>query len=221
MADSNTLAAAAVKLAAAPGATVATLLKGLASVDAQGAKAPVTLPKAVVVTAEQRTALALLAEQTGKVEWPTERRELTEAEQAQFTELLESVKTVKALISDLEQKALRPALFNDLDRRLEAEGVAGPDTPRDKSGFYLVEAQGKGFKRSYTAGTPSADVDVLQGLVAEGLLDQADFLAVTRQTRVIDEAKFLRFVAKKPEKLGVLRRAVRYVRSASVSLKLG
>lgn len=215
----QSLTAIAAQLATAPGATIGSFLKGLAAVDSSATKPVVTLPKEVAVSGDQRAALAELADAISTVAWPTSRRVLADDEQTELAEVLEKVKAAKAVVADAEAQ-LRVALFNHLDVTAEQFGAVGPDTPRDKSGFYLVAGEGKGFKREYRSGTPTADVETLQALVGEGLLDHTDFLKITRPTRVIDESKFLAFVAKRPEKLSVLRRAVKFARSASVSLKL-
>jgi hypothetical protein len=214
------LVANAAKLATAPGATISSFLRGLASIDAAGVKPAVTLPKEVAVTNEHRVALSRLADEVAKVDWPSERRQLTEAEEAQLAELLEIVKTAQGVVDDAKD-SLRTALFNHLDVQAEASGAVNSFTPRDGKGFYLLPGEGKGFKREFRSGTPSADADKLAELVAEGALDKRDYLAATRATRVVDEGGFLKLVARKPHLLPLLRRAVRYTRSGSVSLKLG
>lgn len=214
------LAATAAKLAAAPGATLSTFLTGLAAADATGAQPVVTVPAEVVVTDEHRVALSRLADLVTKLDLPKTRRPLTETELAQAAEVLATVAAISGLVDKLKTDALRPALFNHLDTQAEKDGIVGPSTPRDKSGFYLISGAGPGFAREYRSGTPSASAEELAKLVAENMIERKDYLRVTKPVREIDEVEFLRLIGRKPQLLPVLRRAIKYVRSASVSLKV-
>lgn len=219
MANQPSLPARVLALIETPGATISTFLKGLAAIDAEGAKPAVTLPKAVAVTVEQQLALSRLALLVSTIEWPTERRALSVDEEKQLGDVLEAVKAVKGLVGEAET-SLRIALFNHADQVLEGQSAIDPSTPRDAKGFALVPFEGRGWKRTVNAGTPAADAEVLREMDANGEIEHADFLAATRPTRVIDEGGLLKLIARKPHLLGKLRRAIKYTRRASVSLTL-
>lgn len=219
MANQPHLPARVLELIRTPGATVSTFLKGLAAIDAEGTEPAVTLPKAVTVTAEQQLALSRLALLVSTVEWPTARRALATDEEKNLGDVLEAVKAVKGLVSEAEA-SLRVALFNHADVVLEKRKTIDESTPRDGKGFALVPYEGEGWKRTVTAGTPAADAEVLREMDANGEIDHADYLAATRPTRVIDEGGLLKLIARKPQLLGKLRRAIKYTRRASVSLTL-
>jgi hypothetical protein len=102
----------------------------------------------------------------------------------------------------------------------ELDGTADESTPRDGKGFYLLAATRPGYAREVRSGTPSADAQELAQLDVEGAISHEDYLAATKQVRVVSEEGFLRLVARKPHLLPALRRAVRLSRAASVSLKL-
>jgi len=208
----------AVKLATAPGATIATFLAGLArGAVAQQEIPKVALPKPVKVTADQRLALAELAELAGKIDWPIGRRALGDDERDQFGEFLTKVKIVKKFVDDSEG-ALRATLFNDFDVRAERDGRVDENTPRDVHGHYLIPDVGPGYAREPKAGTPTTDTDALRDLVEKGELEHSDFVAATVATRIIEQGRFLRLIGKKPHLLSTLSRGIRYARAASASL---
>jgi hypothetical protein len=213
-----TLSDTAVRLATAPGATISSFLAGLAQGGAVAKETPkVALPKQVNVTADQRLALAELAELAGKIGWPTEHRALSDGERDQLGTFLTKVKIVKKLVADSEA-ALRTTLFNDFDVRAEIAGRVDDTTPRDDNGHYLIPDVGPGYAREPKAGTPTTDTDVLRDLVEKGDLEHSDFVAATVATRVIEQGRFLRLIGKKPHLLSTLSRGIRYARAASASL---
>lgn len=217
---STDLVATGGKLAAIPGQTIRGFLAGLSKADAKATERPEpVLPAPVVVTDDQRKALDALADATAALKWPTKRRALSAAEQTALVEYLVTVKEVDKLVTQAKE-SLRTALFNDLDVAAEQDGTADASTPRDGKGFYLLDATRPGYAREVRSGTPSADAQELAQLDVEGLIEHEDYLAATKQVRVVSEVGFLRLVARKPHLLPVLRRAVKLSRAASVSLKI-
>lgn len=219
MTNPTTLVGAAVRLATAPGATISTFLRGLTTVETAGTARQVTLAKKIEVTEADRETLATLGDALSELVFPDVRRELSPAEEKELAAVLDQVKVAQAVIKSATEN-VRTVLFNHLDVKAEREGKVGVDTPTDSKGFYLVGGEGQGYKREFRSGTPTADVDELAALEAEGLISHRDFLKMTKTVRVVDEAAFLGYVAKNPEKLSLLRRAVKMARAASVSLKL-
>jgi hypothetical protein len=218
MTSSAALVGAAVRLASAKGATISTFLKGLSAVESAGTDRPVTLAKKIDVTEAQKETLATLGDALAELSFPDVRRELSPAEEKELAAVLDQVKVAAAVVKDATDN-VRIALFNHLDAKAEREGKVSADTPVDAKGFYLVAGEGPGYKRQVSSGTPAADVEELAALEAEGLITHREYLKMTKTVRVVDDGGFLAFVAKNPERLSALRRAVKMVRAASVSLK--
>jgi hypothetical protein len=204
-------------LAAKPGQTIKDFLAGLAKISEQKKFEPV-LPSSVTVSEAERAALASYAEKVGKIEWPDARRELTDEERVSLEAIVAETKLLKGLIRRTEEN-LRGALFNDADVRVEKAGEVTDETLRDGKGFYLHAAAGKGWRRTVTAPTAALDAEELLVLDRSGQIEHADYLAATRQVRVIDEAGFLGLVKRKPHLLPILRRAIVNARAGSVSFR--
>jgi hypothetical protein len=220
MTSANALVASAAKLAGAPGATIKSFLTGLASLDAAQVTSDVVIPKAPMLTGDVEDALAALPSALAAVQLPDTRRALTEAEEKSIADLLRVVKTINSTTKAILEDGLRPALFNHADVLQESARQVDGNTPKDGNGFYLTPAKGVGWKRTVRSGTLAADAEKLAELDALGEIEHADYLAATRPTRVIDEAGFLKLVARKPGLLPKLRQAVKFSRGSSVSLTL-
>jgi hypothetical protein len=196
---------------------VADLLTTLAPVSARTQR-PAKLPVPAAIKDEERRALARLPEVFGRVV-PTERRMLTPAEGDALVEEKGVLDTIKKMV-ETRMASIRTAVFNHLD--VEAERVDGfdPETaPYDKDGHYVLpgtltvttEASST-FKRETRGSAPSigeADLKALADDPDHPEFTHADYLAMTEQTRVFDEHRFMLHLKKRPELLGAIRAAAK------------
>lgn len=162
------------------------------------------LPKKVTVSPTDVVTLSRFATLAESAEWPTERRELTELEKNSLLHLLVAEKTLKALVERVE-KSLKPAIFNHLDVQAERTGAANQATPRHKDGYYILDGEvtieGLGYKatRETRAGTVSLTAEDLAQLENEGTITHDEFLKLTRQVRVVEEAHLMAQLADNPD----------------------
>jgi hypothetical protein len=198
------------------------------------------VPKPVAVSPPQVDALEGLVEKLDSAKWPTVRRALRRSEvedlNALFADLSEAEKLLKAV-----REAARTAALNHRDVVAEDKGLVSTDTPTDKDGHYLVKhpeldglfdihSQSEVITTKVTPPSVSvsaesvfAHVDDDHAFTGEGAqvaLTRGDYLAVTDQVRVVNEAKLLRRVADKPELAPLLAQtAVR--KGGSLAITLG
>ncbi len=176
------------------------------------------------ITAEQRKALERVVEVFGKVV-PTERRVLTVPEVGQ---LIEERMTLDA-ITDLAEKrkeGIRTTVCNHLDLELEAEATkSGAELPhRDDKGHYVANGkarnpdQPKQFSRETRGSSPTLDPEALRLLADDAGLQaklaeagitftHADYLAMTRPVRVVDEAQVMLHLRKNPHLVHAIKLA--------------
>lgn len=200
-------------LAALDGGSVSfsDLLRTVAVRENVTASIPVDLPKQIVVTAAQSAALANAERIVNSGVTPVERRRLSQEELASLMEERETLDAISKMIED-RREAQRAAIFNHFDVEAEATGMVGE---RDKKGHLLEKAEavvasaGKKFTREVRRSAPSLDADALAALVddAESDFSHDDFLACTTQVRVLDEAKVLMHLRKRPEVINALAKA--------------
>lgn len=184
-------------------------------------------PKGVAPTDEQRVALRRLASMLDGYEWPKSRRELTVAEKAALTELVQTVKDAKSLV-DKAEKQLREVVLNHGDVAAERTGKVTADTPRDKGGHYLIaDEHGLSLKdravkvwRKLT----SPRMVILPGDVADqvtnGNLSKAEAKQVIKMVPVFDEDGMLALIAQKPALAEVFAGIARKT-GGSVAMTLG
>lgn len=184
-------------------------------------------PKAVTATDDQRVALRRLSDMLDGYEWPKSRRELTAAEKAAVTELVQTVKDAKSLVEKAEAQ-LREVVLNHGDVLAERTGAASVDTPRDKKGHYLIgDEHGLSVKdravkvwRKLT----SPRTVILPGDVADqvtaGNLSKAEAKRVIRMVPVFDEDGMLALIAQKPNLAEVFASIARKT-GGSVAMTLG
>lgn len=172
-----------------------------------------TRPTPSIITDEERDALARLPELFGQV-CPTAPAPLTTDE----ADALLAERTLLATVEKLAKTRkddIRAIVSNALDAVLTESGDADDDTPRDTHGWFLVPGEVAGasngrFVRTVRRGSASVDLDRLRELADDPdceLLDHDDWLALTRQTRVFDEAKAALVLRDKPELLRALAEA--------------
>lgn len=177
--------------------------------------APANVPLPAKITEKQKKALERLTEVYGKVV-PTERRALqpTEIEALghERETLDEIAKMAKARIENI-----RTTVYNHLDVEVEAEDalwVSDAEAPlRDDKGFYIRSGEvttpdldGR-FTREEREGSPTVTVEGLQAAKEAGFLSHAEFLACTRQVRLVDENGIIDAIRKNPAVLRALAQA--------------
>lgn len=157
----------------------------------------------------------------------TERRELTDSELYDLFAEDETLNTVAKQL-DLRIKDLREIVRVHLDVRAEEQGraVARPHvgveaTAREPKGHYLlaspqnaetVEIPGtdKVYSAEFKRGTVTIDADELLRLYDDGEITREEYLAFTRETRVLDENKAGDFINKNPERgMEILKKITR------------
>lgn len=198
------------------GVSVAEVVRSLQLAEREEPQAPVSkLPVAVVPNEDQHAALENLAAMLAETHWPQSRRALRVSEKPHFLRLLRVTKTLKRLVEGLERQALRPTWFNHFDCMAEHTGIASEDTPRNGDGWYLLADADNGIvhgeptkaTRELRRGQATITVEDLQELEKDGEITHQDFLALTKQTRVIDEERFLTTLAQRPHLLPAIQQA--------------
>lgn len=201
-------------LAAVEGGTLAftDLLRTVSKREDDTATLPVDLPKSVVATSEQLTALASLPSTVAVAVTPTERRRLEADELVALMDERGLLDAVAKLIED-RKEAQRAALFNHFDVEAESTGQTGE---RDKKGHLLAKAEvvvpgsGKKFTREVRSGSPTLTAEALEAVAQDDSVagfDHDDYIACTTQVRVVDEAKVLLHLRKKPSIITALAAA--------------
>jgi hypothetical protein len=192
--------------------------------------APSQVPLSRVITATQQVAIDSLPEVFGKVV-PTERRELEVKEIPLLMQERLTLDQVSKMANERIED-IKVIVHNHLDSEVEQEFQSQEEqdsAPRDAKGYYVHPGKvpdlesGKAFTREVREASPSLDAEALKALVDDGDLDHDQYLSMTTQTRVLDEAKVLLAVRKHPELVKALAMATRpggkttaiYVRNAS------
>lgn len=208
--------------------THATSLKEVAAaLDVHVAPAPVytnsaAWPEALVLTAEQRAALDAVPAVFGVVH-PDAPKILTDDE---IVALYEERETVREALEPLKgrDEVIKEIMRHHMDLVAEQSNIAVPKdivrngqviaeaTPRDANGHYILASKGnpeqarvpgtnQAFVRQYREGGVSfalAAEDLL-AMYEEGRITREQYLSMTRETRVFDEAKTMEAVRKDPE----------------------
>lgn len=187
--------------------TLETVLARVASRKvAAEAEVPHKTPKVIPVSPEQQKALQHVTRDLKATNLPADRRALTEEEQRELAVLGRDVKRSEKILSVAVQ-ALKTAVFNHFDVRLEEDNDP-EDLPVDqKTGHYLVagelgvESEGLRFIRQLSPSAPDITADNLLDLYEDGFLTRQEYLKATRQTRVVDEDGLMDVIRARPEVL--------------------
>jgi hypothetical protein len=215
-----------------PDTTLETLAAQVAS-DLQRVPAPEAppfpkLPKHVELTDEVKRALKRLPDMFNSVE-PETRRPLAQAELDLLTLEQSVISTIGAALI-ARQEAIKETIRNHMDADAEAKGLAVPAdktdpatgtvivaaTPRDQNGHYLLAGPKEPYQvqsgpvlwsQERSAPTPKASDGELQNAFRDGSVTREEYLAVSREVRVLDQEKTRAFIRKAPERgLALLRR---------------
>lgn len=176
-------------------------------------EAPVGKP--LVLTDTETKALAVFAKQVGSLTVPGTRRSMTTAELTNATSFLATSKVVAKVAKRALEDTLRPAFMTHFDLAAERAGKVTEETRRDKDGYYVladtesakVEGEKHYAARSASEGSVSISEAKLKALVEAGKLTHAQYLAVTKPVRVIDEDAVLKAAQKNPELVAVFAEA--------------
>jgi hypothetical protein len=183
---------------------------------------PAKVPTITTISDAQKAALALLPAIFGKVV-PTERRLLTTDELVSVKTERETLDTIAKMI-ETRKEDIRTTLYNHFDVLDEELGFVDPETePRDAKGFYVRPAEyvvgERKFVRQVSEGAPSFQANNLEALIndpdADGFdpdrpsFTRAQYLSMTTQTRVVDEAKIMIELRKHPELLDVIQQVAK------------
>jgi len=185
--------------------TLAELTKFLARSEEVVVSAKVPLP--VAITPKQKEALERLELLFGIIA-PEEVRELTQFEQDC---LMDERLTIDEIADMIESRKadIRTIVLNHID----AENAQDTEYPRDKNGHILKAAKlppssGQTFSWEVANRGGTLDVTALKALDEVGEIDHDDYLAMTDQVRVVNEAKVMELLKKKPELINKLGAAV-------------
>lgn len=192
--------------------TLSALAKAIAP-KAAPATPPATVPLPREISATQREAIERMPEVYGRVN-PNSRRELEAAEIEDLiverTTLDTVKKTAEARLADITTIA-----HNHLDVVIERTVPEDQRPPIDEKGHYIqagrfgVPGQDKEFSREIREGSASLDTSALEALVESGDLTRKEYLSMTRQVRVVDEALVMLAVRKNPSLVKALAKATR------------
>lgn len=202
------------------------------------------LPKAPEITAEDKRALLDLPKVFGQVVMDTPRT-LAPNEIADLAKERSVVKRITSLLKGREE-AIGEYIRTHVDSEATAAGIGVPKdvvrggkviveaTPRDDAGHYILAAKGnptrvhiegtnEDFSLEYRAGrsgTVTISGEDLLDLYESGQIDRADYLALTRETRVFDEDKARKACIDNPALLGVIAQVTRRTGAGSPGTSL-
>ena len=190
-------------------------LMALLALPEQSAVQPARIPTAKAITPAQQAAVARLPEVFGRVV-PTERRALQPVEVTALVDEKITLDDVKKM-AEARLKDVTATIHNHLDVEYEAATPEAERTIRDDNGHYIVEGRSgaedreKEFSRETRQGSSVLNVEALKALDTgepDALLTHAEFLAMTRQVRIVDEARVLDVIRNKPALVRALNAAI-------------
>jgi hypothetical protein len=174
----------------------------------------------VALTDAARGALVALPTVFNQVQMH-ERRALTQLELESLAHELNVIETVKKL-TDARKDAIQETIRHHNDVTAEQAGQAFPKrrkigsrtidpTPRDKSGHYLlaqpqqpfvtgVKGFAEGWQQRFVSGGTSQNQRLLEELFLSGQITRTEYLAFTREVRVLDDDKIRAFLKKNADR---------------------
>jgi hypothetical protein len=172
------------------------------------------VPKKVKATDVQLDALDNLPRLLEELKVPSTRREVTKPEAETVNALRVAAGHLDKLVKAIYDTT-REIVLNDGDVRAERLGTVDADTPRDKSGHYIVEddnhfavvGQDERLGRQPSEPKVAISLDLLLGLVESKKLTPRTFNGVTDEVRVVNDNKLLEAVRKDPKLAPVFAQA--------------
>lgn len=145
---------------------------------------------------------------------PKHRRMMTEAELEDVTRTYEALQTAQKGL-DRARNQIKAAAFNHFDAVAEHDGKITDETHFTKEGWAVVadkesavvEGLRKVLTREVSGGKVTLPLEGLLALVEDEKLDRADFTAMTRQIRVVDEDRVMAWLRKNADRSDVLAEA--------------
>ncbi len=190
---------------------------GLLAPEPERLPVPEVLPLPAVITKEQREALAHLNNTFGAVV-PTERRALESSEIEAIHDERKTLDQIEKLASN-RKADIRTAVVNHFDVIQEEAGDVTEETPRDKEGHYVgakvqepIPNSDKKWSWEIRGGSPELNIAELERLADDETYEgftRKDFLAMTTQTRVVDENKVMLAMKKNPELVRTIAKATK------------
>lgn len=177
-------------------------------------------PKKVVLSDEQRLALKTLPSKLAGTDLPDKPRELTAEEIEEFIPLFDEVKDAKKALVQAEE-SLKEAFANHMDTQAPRNAETDKNGHKIAEGIVESELLAIVVKRELKGGkaAPLTLAD-LERLEADGDIDHKTFLAMTRQTRSVDEVAVMEQLANRPELLDALKKvAVLTPKSTAISIR--
>lgn len=207
-------------------ATVASVLK-VAKGDASLVELPqAPLPQDPALNEAARESVDLARDLLDRLSVPDRRRVLSEDELERLTRTYDAVQTALAGLNRSRDQ-IKAAAFNHFDAVARDEGKVTADTAFTKEGWAvtvdtesaIVPGLDVKLTREVSGGKVELTLDGLRALVEDEVLGQADLLDMTRQIRVVDEARALNWIRKNPERAALLVEASK-VGSSTASFHL-
>lgn len=207
--------AAITGLLAKPNTKVHDVLKAAVAEAPLAETASTPIPTSPALSDDARVAVKRIVDKLELLDLPNSRRQLSPQEMhdvvATFITLDEAIKGL-----GVSKEQFKAALFNHFDQVAVQEGKITQDTRLTKEGWAIVEDKvsaavpglDKKATREVRGGTPSLTAEALAELVAAEEISHEDYLAMTRQTRVAEEAQVLEWLRKNPGKAATLAKAV-------------
>jgi hypothetical protein len=218
------------KILTKPGTSLLDVVRAIQVDAANELPTPVehTLPKPVVITEEQRKALAGALDLIDSLSLPKTRRKLRAAERRDALERTIKLKDAKKVI-DTAISQVKAAFFNHADIVAEEDGRAMPGvTPRDRNGWYLLDDKdragvvpGEPFKltREFSNGSVEFTVDAVDELVQTGVIPAAARAKLIKKVEAVDEAALIAYLAEHPRDIPDIARKATQRSSPSVSFQ--
>lgn len=173
----------------------------------------VHLPKKIEMSERVRTAVERFPATIEKAVTPTERRRLTAEEIASLLDEREDLDLIEKLIKE-RKDAQKVAVFNHHDVALEDRpDFKADDFEVSEDGWYIAKCgvdstqHEKGFVRQVQPGSPVLTAEALEAMVGHHGFTHEDYLACTSAVRVLDEAKVMLHLRKRPEIVTALQEA--------------
>lgn len=189
------------------------VLDKLKPVEPVGGQRVVHVPKKIELSDRVLKAIADFPTTIEEAVTPTERRKLTAEEIQRLLDEREDLDLIEKVIKE-RKEAQKTAVFNHHDVVLEeTEGfdASGADTSED--GWYIVRSgvgspkHDKGFVRQIQEGSPVLTAEALEAIIGESFTRE-DYLACTSAVRVLDEAKVMLHMRKRPEIVPEIQKAI-------------
>jgi hypothetical protein len=172
---------------------------------------PTEVVRVAPITEEQHAALAELPKVYGVVA-PKSRRLLRGGELRDLARERKVIDTILALIKERKEVGIRETVLAHHDLAAERDHGAGPDTPTDKNGHYLVKdvqypvpELDLAWVPQVSDGEVTISADLLHAAMKAGLISRETYMQITRPAkREFDEVAARAAIREDPELLLVI-----------------